>query len=234
MITIEDKIQIEKLLDQGKTGTEISKILHKRKQNILSEIRIIKGIPETKEKIIYRKRYTPKELIKKRKKNKEKKQKKNQKKKTKKPKYEYNRGRNEEIKKVKKPQCKFNYVTNNNIGYIREKHTEIYINEETLEDEYEDNLNEILSILKYYKNFKCPLRQNYIKLEYKIFFEGKENEFGSITTFISLNLDSLKERTIEIYEKLNELIKRGGSPSAIKIYNIIYVNYDFKSYVKVI
>lgn len=136
----------------------------------------------------------------------------------------------EKVKNIKNQiKCNFNYETRNNLGYIINKNVDLYINSDTSDSEHYNNLEEILSIIDNYYDFKCPQRQNYITLEYKIFFEGKENEYSSITTNISLNLDNLKNRVIDNYNMLVELINRGASPAAILIYNIIYVNYEFKS-----
>lgn len=135
--------------------------------------------------------------------------------------------------KVKeKPKCNFNYETKNNIGYLKEKRSEIYINDETTDYEHIENQKEILSIIKNYDMFRCPQRQNYIRLNYRILFEGSQNEESSIATHISLSLQKLKEETIKIYNDLVELVQRGGSPSAILVYQIDYVNYDFKSYIR--
>lgn len=148
--------------------------------------------------------------------------------------------------------CNFNYITQHHIGYILEKACTFIIYSGMPHNDLIPINNDIIKKLEIL-NIKvlCNQRFNYCSLEYKIYFDEKyindisdfkkdsEGKFqlSKISTNINTseggaNFKNMASQIIDVLTFLWDLVHQSGSPRLIEIYNIIYVNYDFKNNVK--
>lgn len=235
MITNEDRKNIKRYIKEEKTGKEIAVLIHKRYQTVLDEIRNIKNVPKKTDTEIY----TPKKFLTidekkeieiKIKRLRKKRKKKDKITKAKKEKIVKKKADKTAKRKKKITTCKFNYETVNHKGYK-------FITPVTIRLHGDENGETHLSNLNYIKNkiekmslsVRCKQRQNYATIAYKMFFEGRQNEYSSRNTHISYNLTKVLKEINSIYDDLIQMVSYSGSPTTILIYQIEFINYDFKS-----
>ncbi len=135
-------------------------------------------------------------------------------------------------------KCKFNYITQHHIGYQFEQQSKYPIFQGITDKEINNIIKDIQNILKILNSkVRCLQRINYASLEYEITLTDKSKEKSKNSTNINgeYGISSFNETLRQIPEivmYLVNLVHQAQSTKLIEIYNIIYVNYDFKNNVK--
>lgn len=148
---------------------------------------------------------------------------------------EKNKIKKEKLKEFNKGNnCKFNYITQHHIGYKFSKQVnyQIYVNISEIELQLIiDDIKTALTLLN--NKINCFQRINYCSLEYIIILQDNSKEYSKISTNISgeFGISSFQDTINQIPELiyyLYNLVHQSQSSKQINIYNVVYVNYDFK------
>ena len=137
--------------------------------------------------------------------------------------------------KAKFPKCNYNYTTLSHIGYKFNRRKTLNIYKGISNKELNLIIKNLKDIVKTLKNkVRCDKRMNYLTIEYEISLQHEEKEKSRISSAISgkrgiVSFKGMINQIKELIIYLDNLVQVAQSPKHIKIYNIYYVNYDFKS-----
>lgn len=141
----------------------------------------------------------------------------------------------EKLKEVnKKSKCNYNYITPHHIGYKFERKVRYPIFVGITDSETEDIIRDIKNILeRLYGKVICHKRMTYCSLEYTITLQDGSKEHSKISSNIngSFGIAQFKDMINQLPDlvyRLVDIVHQSQSSKFIEIYNIAYVNYDFK------
>lgn len=142
---------------------------------------------------------------------------------------------NKKSKELLGYSCGFNYITQHHIGYQFTQKCNYIIYVGIPINELKAIIHDISNILKIlHEKVKCLQRVNYCSLEYVLYLNNGEKDESKKSTNINgkFGLASFKDMLNQIQDVIYwvyDIVHQAQSSKQIQIYNVIYVNYDFKN-----